>query len=244
MTVRHGDTTTAVAIKCFGGIDGQGTWTAASRPLMRSEQLRQRWKGVADTPGARIAVPCRGFSEWTHDFFVPPVPGAVFYLAALRYQGGFAFLTRDSSGFAPLEFHHRTLIALDEAGAVAWASSVGDDLSALDTTINGASCRRRQRDDDRGAPPALDNEGEIAKFVTLRFLACHLPRAPLATVFKVPKDEEGNVKKDQANEMYEKRKAFFAVWERLHQLIAQAITQAKNKYNRMNATARAASIIR
>ena len=138
MTLRHGDTTTAVAIKCFGGIDGQGTWTAASRPLMRSEQLRQRWKGVADTPGARIAVPCQGFSEWTHDFFVPPVPGAVFYLAALRYQGGFAFLTRDSSGFAPLEFHHRTLIALDEAGAVAWASSVGDDLSALDTTINGA----------------------------------------------------------------------------------------------------------
>ena len=69
---------------------------------------------------------------------MPPVPGAVFYLAALRYQGGFAFLTRDSSGFAPLEFHHRTLIALDEAGAVAWASSVGDDLSALDTTINGA----------------------------------------------------------------------------------------------------------
>ena len=104
-----------------------------------------------------------------------------------------------------------------------------------------SSCRRRQRDDDRGAPPALDNEGEIAKFVTLRFLACHLPRAPLATVFKVPKDEEGNVKKDQAKEMYEKRKAFFAVWERLHQLIAQAITQAKNKYNRMNATARAAS---
>ena len=69
---------------------------------------------------------------------MPPVPGAVFYLATLRYQGGFAFLTRDSSGFAPLEFHHRTLIALDEAGAVAWASSVGDDLSALDTTINGA----------------------------------------------------------------------------------------------------------
>ena len=124
VTLRHGDTTTAVAIKCFGGIDGQGTWTAASRPLMRSEQLRQRWKGVADTPGARIAVPCRGFSEWTHDFFVPPVPGAVFYLAALRYQGGFAFLTRDSSGFAPLEFHHRTLIALDEAGAVAWVTAV------------------------------------------------------------------------------------------------------------------------
>ena len=135
VTLRHGDTTTAVAIKCFGGIDGQATWAAASRPLMRSERLRQRWKAVADTPGARIAVPCRGFSEWTHDFYVPPVPGAVFYLAALRYQGGFAFLTRDSSGFAPLEFHHRTLIALDEAGAVAWASSVGDDLSALDTTI-------------------------------------------------------------------------------------------------------------
>ena len=136
--LRHGDTTTAVAIKCYGGLDGQATWTAASRPLMRSERLRQCWKAVADPPGARIAVPCRGFAEWSHNFYVPPVPGVVFYLAALRHQGGFAFLTRDSSGFAPLEFHHRTLIALDEAGAVAWASSSGDDLSALDATINGA----------------------------------------------------------------------------------------------------------
>ena len=32
--LRHGDTTTAVAIKCYGGLDGQATWTAASRPLM------------------------------------------------------------------------------------------------------------------------------------------------------------------------------------------------------------------
>ena len=76
--LRHGDTTTAVAIKCFGGVDGQATWTAASRPLMRSERLRQCWKAVADPPGARIAVPCRGFAEWTHNFYVPPVPGAVF----------------------------------------------------------------------------------------------------------------------------------------------------------------------
>ena len=47
--VRHGDTTTAVAIKCYGGVDGQATWTADSRPLMRSERLQpgQRWKAVA-----------------------------------------------------------------------------------------------------------------------------------------------------------------------------------------------------
>ena len=110
--LRHGDTTTAVAIRCFGGIDGQATWTAASRPLMRSERLRQRWKAVADTPGARIAVPCRGFAEWTHNFYVPPVPGAVFYLAALRYQGGFAFLTSGRQARArvgrPESAAHRT----------------------------------------------------------------------------------------------------------------------------------------
>ena len=34
---------------------------------------------------------------------------------------------------------------------------------------------------------------------------------------------------------------FFAVWERLHQLIAQAITQVKNKYNRMSVASRAAA---
>ncbi len=103
------------------------------------------------------------------------------------------------------------------------------------------SCQSRQRDDDRGIPPVLDNDGEIAKFDTLRFLACHLPRDPLASVFKVPKDEEGKVNKNQAEEMHEKKKTFFGVWERLHQLIVEAITQAKTKYNRMSATSRAAS---
>jgi hypothetical protein len=103
------------------------------------------------------------------------------------------------------------------------------------------SCQSRQRDDDHGIPPVLDNDGEIAKFDTLRFLACHLPRDPLASVFKVPKDEEGNVNKNQAEEMHEKKKTFFEVWERLHQLIAEAITQAKAKYNRMSAASRAAS---
>ena len=98
------------------------------------------------------------------------------------------------------------------------------------------SCRNRQRDDDRGAPPALNSDGEINKFDTLRFLACHLPRDPLASVFKLLK-----VNKDQADEIHEEKKAFFAVWKRLHQLVAQAITQVKHKYNRMNATARAAS---
>ena len=103
------------------------------------------------------------------------------------------------------------------------------------------SCQSRQRDDDRGLPPVLDNDGEIAKFDTLRFLACHLPRDPLASVFKVPKDEEGKVNKDQAEEMHEKKKTFFEVWERLHQLIVEAINQAKAKYNRMSAASRAAS---
>jgi hypothetical protein len=42
------DTTTAIVIKCYGGVDGQAMWTAASRPLIRSERLRQRWKAVAD----------------------------------------------------------------------------------------------------------------------------------------------------------------------------------------------------
>ena len=103
------------------------------------------------------------------------------------------------------------------------------------------SCQSRQRDDDRGIPPVLDNDGEIAKFDTLRFLACHLPRDPLASVFKMPKDEEGKVNKNQAEEMHEKKKTFFEVWERLHQLIVEAITQAKTKYNRMSAASRAAS---
>jgi hypothetical protein len=84
------------------------------------------------------------------------------------------------------------------------------------------SCQSRQHDEDRGAPPVLDSDGEIAKFDTLRFLACHLPRDPLASVFKVPKDEEGKVNKNQAEEMHEKKKTFFEVWERLHQLIAHA----------------------
>jgi hypothetical protein len=103
------------------------------------------------------------------------------------------------------------------------------------------SCQSRQRDEDRGAPPALDNDGEINKFDTLRFLACHLPRDPLASVFKAPKDEEGKVNEDQAEEMHEKKKTFFEMWERLHMLIAQAITQVKHKYNKMSAASRAAS---
>jgi hypothetical protein len=61
------------------------------------------------------------------------------------------------------------------------------------------------------------------------------------SVFKVPKDEEGKVNKNQAEEMHEKKKTFFGVWERLHQLIVEAITQAKTKYNRMSAASRAAS---
>ena len=86
------------------------------------------------------------------------------------------------------------------------------ELERACTTLK-LSCRHRQSDDDRGAPPALGNDGEIAKFDTLRFLACHQPRDPLASVFKAPKDEEGKVNKDQAEETYEKKKVFFAVWE-------------------------------
>ena len=47
----------------------------------------------------------------------------VFSLAALRYKGGFSFLTMPSTGFPELEFHHRTLVALDEAGTTEWPDS-------------------------------------------------------------------------------------------------------------------------
>ena len=103
------------------------------------------------------------------------------------------------------------------------------------------SCQNRQHDDDRSAPRALNNEGEINKFNTLRFLACHLPHDPLASIFKIPKDEDGRVLEEAAEEIRMQRKAFFQVWLRVHQLVAQAITQVKYKYNRMSAANRAAA---
>ena len=103
------------------------------------------------------------------------------------------------------------------------------------------SCRDRQHDDDRSTPRALSQDGEIAKFNTLRFLACHLPHDPLASIFRTPMDEDGHVPEEEAEEIRTQRKAFFQVWLRIHQLVAQAITQVKYKYNRMNAANRAAA---
>ena len=163
--LRHGDGTTAIAVHTEAAdarvpYSTDACYWHVAQPLMRSERIRRRWRAAADVPGARIAIRARGFTEWTRSFFLPPASaeGTTFYLAAVRHpRGGFSFLTRESEG--ELAFHHRCPIVLDWDAARRWASSEGDDVSALDAHLTA-----RLVNGDRLQPP-------ITSMLSVRALA-------------------------------------------------------------------------